>query len=133
EGDPPPHINLILEGWACRYKQLEDGRRQIVSFFLPGDLFDLHAFVLREMDHSIGTITPVKLAEIHQDTFLRITDQHPRIARAVWWEALVAVAIQREWTVNIGQRTGLERIGHLLCELFIRLRAVGLTEGDSCL
>uniref|UniRef100_UPI003013EF3E cyclic nucleotide-binding domain-containing protein n=1 Tax=Methylobacterium nigriterrae TaxID=3127512 RepID=UPI003013EF3E len=33
EGDPPPHINLILEGWACRYKQLEDGRRQIVSFF----------------------------------------------------------------------------------------------------
>ncbi|WP_336492830.1 cyclic nucleotide-binding domain-containing protein, partial [Methylobacterium nigriterrae] len=31
EGDPPEHVNLILEGWACRYKQLEDGRRQIIA------------------------------------------------------------------------------------------------------
>ncbi|MER2268962.1 Crp/Fnr family transcriptional regulator, partial [Methylobacterium oxalidis] len=53
EGDAPEHVNLILEGWACRYKQLEDGRRQIISFFLPGDLCDPHVFVLREMDHSI--------------------------------------------------------------------------------
>ena len=133
EGDPPRHVNLILEGWACRYKQLEDGGRQIISFFLPGDLFDIHAFVLREMDHSIGTITPVKLAEIQQDTLLSLIDEHPRIARAFWWEALVGVAIQREWTVNLGQRTGLERIGHLLCELFIRLRAVGLTADDGCI
>ncbi|MDR7039784.1 CRP-like cAMP-binding protein [Methylobacterium sp. BE186] len=133
EGDAPEHVNLILEGWACRYKQLEDGRRQIISFFLPGDLCDPHVFVLREMDHSIGTITPVRLAEISPDAILDLTDEHPRITRALWWEMLVKVAIQREWTVNLGQRTGLERIGHLLCELFIRLRGVGLTEGDSCL
>ncbi|GJE44020.1 hypothetical protein AEGHOMDF_3206 [Methylobacterium soli] len=46
---------------------------------------------------------------------------------------LVAAAVQQEWTVNLGQRTGLERIGHLLCELFIRLRGVGLTNGNSCI
>ncbi|WP_336492928.1 Crp/Fnr family transcriptional regulator, partial [Methylobacterium nigriterrae] len=57
---------------------------------------------------------------------------HPRIARAFWWEALVGVAIVREWTVNLGQRIGLEKVGHLLCELFIRLRAVGLVEHNSC-
>ncbi|GEP06697.1 Crp/Fnr family transcriptional regulator [Methylobacterium oxalidis] len=133
EGDEPEHVNLILEGWACRYKQLEDGRRQIISFFLPGDLCDPHVFVLREMDHSIGTITPVRLAEIHRDQILHVTEEHPRITQALWWEMLVTAAIQREWTVNLGQRTGRERIGHLLCELFIRLRGVGLTEGDSCL
>ena len=64
---------------------------------------------------------------------MRLTDQHPRIARALWWEALVGVATQREWTVNLGQRTGLERVGHLLCELFIHLRAVGLTDGGTCI
>ncbi|WP_336492214.1 Crp/Fnr family transcriptional regulator [Methylobacterium nigriterrae] len=132
EGDRPEHLNLILEGWACRYKQLEDGRRQIIAFFVPGDLFDIQAFALREMDHSIGTLTPVRLAEIHQDALLRLTDEHPRIARAFWWEAVVGVATVREWTVNLGQRTGLERIGHLLCELFIRLCAVGLVEHNSC-
>ncbi|WP_336490264.1 Crp/Fnr family transcriptional regulator [Methylobacterium nigriterrae] len=133
EGDDPEHVNLMLDGWACRYKQLEDGRRQIISFFLPGDLCDPHIFVLREMDHSISTITPVKLAEIPRDTLLDLTEQHPRITQALWWEMLVHTAIQREWTVNLGQRTGLERVGHLLCELFIRLRAVGLTEGNSCI
>src|SRR3712207_3458341 len=83
------------------------------------------------MDHSIGTITRVRLAEIPRDAILDITEQHPRITRALWWEMLVQVAIQREWTVNLGQRTGLERLAHLLCELFIRLRAVGLTQGNT--
>ncbi|AWN42377.1 Crp/Fnr family transcriptional regulator [Methylobacterium durans] len=133
EGDSPEHVNLILEGWACRYKQLEDGRRQILSFFLPGDLCDPHIFVLREMDHSIGTITPVRLAEIPAETLSDLTDRYPRITKALWWEMLVTVAVQREWTVNIGQRMGLERIGHILCELFIHLRGVGLTDENSCL
>lgn len=39
--------------------------------------------------------------------------------------------MQREWTVSIGQRSALERLGHLFCELFLRLRAVGLTDGDG--
>ncbi|MDR7039848.1 CRP-like cAMP-binding protein [Methylobacterium sp. BE186] len=133
EGDEPEHVNLILEGWACRYKQLEDGRRQIISFFVPGDLCDPHVFVLREMDHSIGTLTRVRLAEIPRDAILDLTDRHPRITRALWWEMLVQVAVQREWTVNLGQRNGLERIAHVLCELFIRLRVVGLTNDYTCL
>ena len=59
EGDSPECVNLILDGWACRYKTLQDGQRQIISFFVPGDMCDTHVFVLREMDHSIATLTPV--------------------------------------------------------------------------
>ena len=132
EGDSPQHVNLILDGWACRYKQLEDGRRQIISFFMPGDICDTHVFVLREMDHSIRTLTPVRLAQIPRDVLLDLTDRHPRIMRALWWETLVTAAIQREWTVNLGQRSGIERLAHLFCELFLRLRTVGLTDGDTC-
>lgn len=132
EGDSPEHVNLILDGWACRYKQLEDGRRQIISFFLPGDICDTHVFILREMDHSIGTLTPVRLAQIPRDELLDLTDQHPRIMQALWWETLVTAAIQREWTVNLGQRSAIERLAHLFCELFVRLRAVGLADGDTC-
>ena len=40
EGDKPRQVNLILEGWACRYKVLEDGRRQITAFHVPGDFAD---------------------------------------------------------------------------------------------
>jgi CRP-like cAMP-binding protein len=132
EGDRPQTLNLILSGWACRYKHLEDGRRQIISFFLPGDLCDNHVFILRQMDHSIGTLTPVTFAQLPRRRVEEITLKHPRITQAFWWESLVNAAIQREWTVSLGQRDALERVAHLLCELFLRLRGVGLTDGNSC-
>lgn len=132
EGDKPRCVNLILEGFACRYKTLEDGRRQIVSFLVPGDICDARMFILREMDHSIGTLSPVRLAEIPGETFLELTDRSPRITRAMWWNALVEEAIAREWTLNVGQRTAYERMAHLLCEFFIRMRAVGLANGTGC-
>ena len=132
EGDRPEAVNLILEGWAYRYKLLEDGRRQIVAFFLPGDLCDMNVFVLSRMDHSIAAITPVTLAEISREVLEETTLGHPRVTQALWWETLVSSSIQREWTLSIGQRDAAERLAHLFCELFLRLRSVGLTEGDSC-
>jgi CRP-like cAMP-binding protein len=132
EGDRQDQLYVFLSGWACRYKQLEDGRRQILAFLLPGDTCDRNAFLLRETDHSVGALTPVTLAEVSSDAMAAVEARHPRIERALNWETLVAIATQREWTVSLGQRSALERMAHLLCELFFRLRAVGLTEGDSC-
>jgi CRP-like cAMP-binding protein len=105
EGDRPEFVNLILDGWACRYKTLEDGRRQITAFFVPGDICDLKVFILREMDHSIGTLSPVLLAEIPRDVVLDLTEGSSRLARALWWSTLVSEAIEREWVVNLGQRS----------------------------
>jgi CRP-like cAMP-binding protein len=132
EGEKPHFINLLNEGWACRYKILDDGRRQIIAFFLPGDLCDLNVFILKAMDHSIGAITPVVLSEIDRPAFDEMMLQHPRITQALWWESLVAAAIQREWTINLGQRDAIERTAHLLCEIFIRMQIAGLTDGYSC-
>ncbi|WP_159716417.1 Crp/Fnr family transcriptional regulator [Geminicoccus flavidas] len=132
EGDRPDHVNLILSGWACRYKTLEDGRRQIIAILLPGDLCDLNIFILRTMDHSMAAITPVTHAEVSREVLEEVTLKQPRITQALWWDALVTAAIQREWSVSLGQRTALERVGHILCELFVRLRMVGLTNGNCC-
>ncbi|TFI57561.1 Crp/Fnr family transcriptional regulator [Sphingomonas parva] len=132
EGDRPRAVNLILEGWACRYKSLPDGRRQIVSLFIPGDLCDANVLILKEMDHYIGAITAVRLAEIGREQLEALTLDHPRITQALWWDALVTTSVQREWTLNVGQRDAYERISHLLVEMFLRLRAVGLTTGNTC-
>lgn len=132
EGEEPNHIYVMLSGWACRYKTLEDGRRQIIAFFLPGDLCDLNIFLLPEMDHSIGAMTPVRVAEIGREQLAKIERDHPKIMRALWWETLVSFAIQREWTVSLGQRDATERLAHLLCELYFRQNAAGLVENGSC-
>lgn len=132
EGDTPDHVNLVLAGWACRYKQLEDGRRQILGYLLPGDLCDLKIFILKRMDHSIAALTPMRLAEIPRDAIVELIDNGSRLAQAFWWSAMVAESIEREWIVNLGQRTAFQRVGHLFCELFLRSRAIGLANGQSC-
>lgn len=131
EGDAPDHVNLVLSGWACRYKQLADGRRQITAFFVPGDLCDLRIFILKAMDHSIGTLTPVTFARLSRDAILELSDAHPRLSRALWWSGLVSGAIEREWIVNLGQRRAIERCAHLICELYLRLETVGLVEDHT--
>lgn len=132
DGDKPSDVHLVIEGLACRYKLLEDGRRQITAFFVPGDFCDLHVFILRRMDHSIGTLTPCTMAEISQEAILDLTDRHPAIARALWWATLVDEAVLREWVVNLGQRDAYERVAHFLFEMFTRLKAVGLTTNSTC-
>ena len=132
EGEKPQFVHLMVDGWACRYKTLPDGRRQIVAFFIPGDFCDLNVYVLRQMDHSLGAITRLSVSDISRDDMDALTSTRPRITQALWWESLVQAAIQREWTLNIGQRTAYERIAHLLVELFLRLESVGMTQADSC-
>ncbi|TNC74759.1 Crp/Fnr family transcriptional regulator [Rubellimicrobium roseum] len=132
EGEDPRVVRLVIEGWACRYKYLEDGRRQVLGLFLPGDICDLNVFVLREMDHFIGAVTPLTMAQISRELFEEVTLAHPRLLQALWWDSLVGTAIQREWLMNLGSRTAFERITHLLCEVFLRLSAAGRTRGLSC-
>ena len=132
EGDKPRYVHLVLEGWGARYKSLPDGKRQIVSLFLPGDFCDLNVYILKYMDHSIGAITRLKVAMITPDEMDALTAERPRITQALWWHELVTTAIQREWTLNLGQRTAYERLGHLLVELYLRLRTVGRAEDGRC-
>lgn len=132
ENEKPETMIFVLSGWASRYKVLEDGRRQIMAFFLPGDMCDLNVFILRRMDHAIGALTPVTVAEITRETYEELMHAFPRVTRSLWWESLVAAAIQREWAMNLGQRDAAERMAHLFCELFLRLQAVGLTVGNAC-
>jgi CRP-like cAMP-binding protein len=132
EGDDPRTIYLILEGWACRYKTLDDGRQQLLAYFVPGDMCDLYVYILDQMDHSIGAITAVKYASIKPEELDDLCDGHPRVMRALWWESLVAASIQREWLVSAGQRSAYEALAHLCCELHFRLKQVGLTDKGHC-
>lgn len=132
EGDQPDRVRMILSGWLTRYKTLEDGRRQIVNFLLPGDTCDAQIYLLRQIDHSIGTLTPVVYAEVDAARFEELLATDRSLAEAFRVETLVSMAIQREWTINLGRRLAHERVAHLLCEIFERLRTVGLVEGRSC-
>jgi len=84
------------------------------------------------MDHSIASITRVKMAMITPDEMNALTIERPRITQALWWHELVTAAIQREWTLNLGQRSAYERLAHLLIELYLRLATVGRAHNGRC-
>jgi CRP-like cAMP-binding protein len=131
EGDNPPEASLLLEGFACRYVLMPDGGRQIQSFHTPGDIVDAHSVLLDEMDHSIKTLTPATLALLPHAELLALTESYPGIARAIWKDTLTDGAIFRQWIANLGRRSAYERLAHLTCELFAKLKAVGLAQGDT--
>ncbi len=131
EGESPKSIKVVLEGWVARYKQLPDGHRQILSLMIPGDICDANAFVLEQMDHSLGALTHVRYAEIARGDFETLVDEDPKLLKALWWSEMVTASIQREWTANIGQRQANARIAHLFCEMHTRLQGIGLADDDS--
>lgn len=131
--DRPSQCCVILEGFACRYKLLPGGRRQIVSFHIPGDIPDLQSLHLEIMDHNLGTVVASKVAFIPHETVRLFLRAHPRIADVFWRETLIDAAVFREWVVNVGRREAYGRIAHVLCEVYVRLRAVGLVNGQSYL
>lgn len=132
EGEHSAGVSVIVSGFACRHKMLPDGRRQIIGYFLPGDMCDARVFILKKMDHTISTLAPSTVATLSRDAILEITSRYPRLTRAFWWNTLVEEAIGRQWLVSIGQRTALERIAHLFCEIYVRLQSVGLATPAGC-
>lgn len=131
EGERPENVHLVVEGFACRYKTLTDGRRQIMALLVPGDFCDLHVAILGEMDHSIGTSWGCTIVDIPRSVVEHLTAHHPRITRALWWATLVDEGTLRAWLVNMGQHEADQRMAHLVCELLVRLRVVGLVSEDS--
>jgi CRP-like cAMP-binding protein len=132
EGDRPHECCLILEGFAYRYKLTHEGKRQIFSFHIPGDIPDLQSLHIDVMDHSLSSLTTCKALFISHETVRNLIQGCPRISDAFWRDALIDAAVFREWILNLGRREAYGRMAHLLCEFYVRLKAVGLTNGDAC-
>ncbi|HEX3881388.1 MAG TPA: Crp/Fnr family transcriptional regulator [Stellaceae bacterium] len=125
EGQHSDDIHVVLTGLACRYKILEDGSRQIMAFLVPGDPCDSEIFILDEMDHSIGTLTPSVVASISGERMKDLLLNRPTIALAFWWNTLQDEGVLRERIIDEGRRDAYARIGFLIYEIFLRMRAFG--------
>ncbi|MEF2073298.1 Crp/Fnr family transcriptional regulator [Consotaella aegiceratis] len=134
EGDRPQRCCLILSGFACRFKVLSDGSRQIVAFHVPGDLPDLFSLHLGVMDHNLGTLAPSRLAYISHGSLRSLTEERPKLAAALWRQTLIDGSMFLEWMTGLGRRPAPARLAHLICEVMMRLSIVGLVdEGQATL
>lgn len=134
EGTFSPHLYTVLEGWGFRYKSLEDGRRQILNYLVPGDLIGLQGALLQEMDHSVEALTPMRLCVFERSRFLSIFEKSSTLAFDVTWLASREERILDGHMLSLGQRTALERAAYLLVFLYFRgLRSGLLTPTNALL
>jgi len=129
-GDPAEFVFVILDGLACEFKLLPDGRRQILAYLFAGDMSDPRQPLLPRWDRSMCVLWPARVAQLPPDALQRL-ESHPVLAQGLGRYSLVKQAIAREWLVNVGHRTAFERLAHLLCEIYVRLEAVGLTRDHT--
>jgi CRP-like cAMP-binding protein len=125
-------LYLLLHGLACRYKRSPDGRHAITGFFLRGDVLDIDSLWLHPDDTQIIVLTRSKLAVLPRQAVLRLMERSPQTSLAIWRQSLAHHLIAKQWAINVGIRSALERTAHLLCEIFCRLQALGDVDGNTC-
>jgi CRP-like cAMP-binding protein len=125
-GARPTSSNLLLEGFICRFRDLNDGSRQIVALHVPGDFVDLQSFLLKVMDHGLMAVGPCRIAIVPHEHLTKVTRTFPHLTRLLWFSTLIDAAIHREWAMRLGALPALPRMAHLFCEIYVRLEVVGL-------
>lgn len=131
QGDAPQVAHLLIAGHIFRYRLLSNGRRQITAILVPGDVCDLEAVIRGRADYGVAALTDCSLAEIPRERIVEPSLGDSALLRTLMRRQLRDEAITREWLVGLGQRSAVERLGHLFCELWVRLDAVGLASADS--
>jgi CRP-like cAMP-binding protein len=125
EGQTRQHAYVLHSGWACNYKDLANGRRQVISFPIAGDCVGLRSVLLRTADHSVSVLTDVVVSSIEEARMRQCVDDFPRLAAAILWAASRDEAMVVEHLVNIGRRSALERTAHFFVELAERHQLIG--------
>jgi len=130
EGESSPYVFTVLSGWLFRYQLLDDGRRQIINYAMPGDLVGLQGAVFGTMLHSIEALTDVRLCAFERKRFWSLYERHPALGFDITWLAAEAKSILADFLVTVGQRSASERIAFVLLALYQRAQSAGLVEGN---
>jgi CRP-like cAMP-binding protein len=131
EGQSGHKAFVVHEGWACSYKDLPNGTRQIISFPLAGDCVGLRSVLLRTADHSFAALTNAVVSAVDAQHLWKCVNDFPRLGAALLWAASRDEAMVVEHLVSVGRRSAIERTAHFFMELAERLHVVGLTKAQS--
>lgn len=129
-GDKPEHSTILIDGFILRTLE-SDSKRHAVSFHVPGDFVDLHAFALKRLDHNIDSVGRVKVGYVSHTALEEVIRQKPHLARLFWFSTLLDAAMHREWILTLEQLTTPRRIAHIFAEIWRRLLLVGLSGPDG--
>lgn len=131
EGESSPHLYTLLSGWMYRHKSLPDGRRQILNYALPGDFVGMQSAVLKEMQHTVETLTDVRLCVFPREKLWALYSTQPGLGFDLTWLVSREEKMLDDHLLSIGRRSALERMAYFVLLLHRRARDLGMLTAGS--
>jgi len=131
EGQQDHAAYILHDGWACSYKRLHDGGRQVINIQIPGDFLGLRSLLLRSSDQSLVALTAVEVSRVHPEQLFEMFRTAPRLAMTWLWAASRDEAMIVEHLVSLGRRDAIAGTVHFLLELGARMKLIGRGTADG--
>lgn len=125
------HASLVARGLVARYDQLRDGKRQITSFHIPGDMCDLLSLMAPIPAWGMTALPATTVLLVPHSALGRLALEYPQIGLAFWRDTTADATVLAKWLVNLGRHDARGRLAHLLCEMGVRMEAAGLGTATS--
>lgn len=122
---------FVKDGYAIRYRLLRSGRRQILKLILPGDVIGFPVSFFDRSTYAVVAVSELTYAVCSFDAYIRLCYEHPQFGLVLSWLAAHEAATYAEHIVNLGRRTPIERLAHLLLEIHARLLEVERADETS--
>ncbi|MET3497569.1 Crp/Fnr family transcriptional regulator [Variovorax boronicumulans] len=126
EHRPSTQLFTLYSGWAFRYKTLTDGRRQILSFLLPGDFIGLQDEFADGHTHGVEAVTDATFCAFSRDRLWPLFHAQPKLGYDITWLAAREEKLVDDNLVTTGRRNAGERVAMLLMHLYRRAERVGM-------
>jgi CRP/FNR family transcriptional regulator, anaerobic regulatory protein len=130
-GEASEGVQVVCDGWAVRFIQLPNGKRQILSVIMPGDLIGAAAIFERQLPFSVQAVTRVRYRTFPSAEVRARLRDNPTLFDL--WLTLAAAEHHEadRRLVDLGQRTAQERIVSLIVDIMLRSDARGDCHDDE--
>lgn len=118
EGEPADYVYKIASGVVRTCKLLSDGRRQISSFFLPGDVFGLEATL--EHRFTAEAVSDVSLIFVKRSALTALAARDGEVANELWSAATAELRSAQEHVLLLGRKSAQERVVAFLLDMVER-------------
>ena len=130
-GQTDAELYTLFSGWAFRHQTLADGRRQILNFFLPGDLIGFQASLIAAAEHSVEALTAIDVCVFPRRKVWRVFREMPELAFQLAWLGAREEGMVDSSLTSVGQLSARERMAALIISLFRRAQHLELVQGDE--
>ena len=125
-------VHCLLSGVCAGYDLLADGRRQIISLYLPGEVLGADVLSREGGGRHVVAMSDAVIGSVSRRELRTLVAENAAVNDLFTRQLVKSHAMLEVWVSALGRRSAMERIAMFFCEVLARMHAIGLAEQDTC-